>query len=107
MSTFADFDVEIADDKHSLPSHYNGSVSTAGTPVTITPSSPIQLCIICNPDKGTRKNDKDDVLLISIDGTTNYFTVGRGRTLGLPGVFSTLKIDSNVNGTNYEVIVWY
>jgi hypothetical protein len=103
-----DFDIEITDIKDSTPQHFNGTVTTAGTPVSITPSNGriIQLALIKNPSKGTNKNNTADVLLLNIDATTTYMSLNRGEFVYLAGAFATLKIDSNNNGVKYEVVVW-
>ena len=108
MSEFDDFDVEIQDERDSDPEHFNSNVAVAGVPNSITPTSakPIQLAYIKNPNKGVNANDPNDVLYINIDGTVNYTTISRGEYIYIPGVFTTLKIDTNNDGTKYEVIVW-
>jgi hypothetical protein len=108
MAEMNDFDIEIQDEKDSTPEHFNGNVASAGTSVPITPTSgkDIQLAYIKNPNRGDNKNEIADVLYINIDGGSEYTTLSRGEYVYLPGTFTTLKIDSNNNGTNYEVIVW-
>lgn len=108
MSTFDDFDLEIQNECDSTPEHINGTVTTAGSPNTLTPSSGknIQLAYIKNPNKGTNANNTVDVLYITIDGTSLFTTLSRGEYIYMPGIFANLKIDTNNNGTKYEVIVW-
>ena len=111
MAEFDDFDVEIQDEKDSAPEHINSNVAIAGSPDTLTPASgkKITLAYIKNPNKGVRQNDTQDVLYISIDGsvpTTGGTTISRGEYTYLAGVFTELKIDTNNNGTIYEVILW-
>jgi hypothetical protein len=110
----ADFDhrnIEIQDEIGRDTEHYNGSVTTAGSPVTVSTSSanPIQFSYILNPSKGTNANDPTDLLYVSWDGT-NYTVIPRGGYIMWPGKgFGTsnqsIKIDSNANGTNYEVML--
>lgn len=106
MTDFVDFDVEIQDTKESNGVHYNGAVAVAGVPASITPSSKIQLVFIKNPNKGPNQNTPNVVILVSIDGTTNYISISRGEYVYIPGIFTTLKIDSTVNGGKYESIIW-
>jgi hypothetical protein len=108
MGNFSDFDIEIQDIKDSSPEHFNGTVTTAGTPVTITPSSGkiIQLVLINNPNRGPNANTINQVLLVNIDGGSYKFSVPRGSSFYIPGIFSSFKIDSNLNSTKYEVILW-
>tara|TARA_R100000951_G_scaffold19275_1_gene16086 strand:- start:3557 stop:3877 length:321 start_codon:yes stop_codon:yes gene_type:complete len=103
-----DFDVEIQDEKQSNPEHFNGVVTTAGSPVTITPTSGenVQLVLVKNPNKGPNKNNPNDVLLVSIDGGTTYVSLSRGEYAYFPGIFTSVKIDSTANGAKYESIVW-
>ena len=111
MSGFDNFDVEIQNECDSTPEHFNGDLGTAGTVTTITPTSgkQIQFAIVVNPGKGSDKNSNNDVIYASIDGTdpnTKRVTVnknGRGRFNGL---FTELKMTSNNNDTNYEVILY-
>lgn len=104
---FKDFDIEIQDEKDSKPEHINGTVTTAGVPVTVTAGNalPIQHALIICPNKGPNANTGGAYLLVSSDGTTNYTTVPRGGSLRIDGVFDNLKIDAGSNGTNYEIII--
>lgn len=106
MANFNDFDVEIQDEKDSKPEHINGSVPTAGTPITVTAgnSLPIQQALIVCPGKGPNANTGGSYLLVSSDGTT-YTTVPRGGSLRIDGVFDNLKIDASINGVKYELIL--
>ena len=108
MSTMGDFDLEIQDERDSNPEHFEGSVATAGSSVTITPTNAqqIQKAIIISPKRGPNANGFNDVLKINIDGTTKFIHIARGESLELPGVFTSLKIDALTNGVNYEIIVW-
>jgi hypothetical protein len=96
--TFAEPDI--------VPTHFEGSVATAGTPVSLTLPNPIQLAFVFNPNKGASANNQLDVLYITIDGSTKKTTVPRGSSRYFPGVFSTFKVDTNNSGTKYEVILW-
>lgn len=91
------------------PNHQNGSVTTAGVPVSITaPSSNvIQQFYIQNPSKGPNSNGPNDYLRVSIDNTTNYITLNRGESMSFQGDTSTVKVDASSNGVKYEAIVWY
>lgn len=108
MAEFEDFDIEVQDEKDTTPEHQNGQVTTAGTPASLTPTSTkaIQLAYVKNPNKGPNANGSQDVLLVSIDGGTTYTSVSRGEYAYFPGVFTTLKLDSNNNNVKYEVILW-
>lgn len=106
MPNFADFDIEISDNKESSGIHYNGVVAVAGTPTSITPTNPIQLAFVKNPNKGPNQNSSNIVLLINIDGTSNSISISRGESVYIPGKFTTLKVDSTVNGGKYELIIW-
>jgi hypothetical protein len=89
------------------PTHFESAVATAGTPDTITiPGKKIQLVFVFNPNKGPSKNQTQDVLFITIDGSPQKTTVPRGASRYFPGTFDTLEVDTNNDGTNYEVIVW-
>ena len=105
---FEDFDLEIQDEKDSDPEQFNDTVTTAGTPKIESPTSakPIQLALIKNPNKGPNANSSQDVLLIIIDGGSQVFSISRGEYVYFPGVFSSISIDTNTNGTNYELILW-
>jgi hypothetical protein len=104
---FNDFDVEIQNEKDSKPEHINGSVTFAGTPITVTAGNglPIQSALIICPNKGPNANSKGTYLLVSSDGTANYTTVPRGGKLQICGVFDNLTIDASDNNTNYEIII--
>lgn len=87
-----------------------GNVATVGEPITITPASGNiikTIFIECNstidPDN---PNNTNDALKYSIDGGTVYFTLMAGLNILLPGTFANLKLDTNVDGTSYQVIVW-
>lgn len=105
---FKDFDVEIQDDKENSPEHFNGSVATAGSPVSLslTSTNPISHAFILNPSKGTNANAINDVLLLNVDNGTTFITIARGESISLPVNGSSIKIDTNNNGTNYEAILY-
>ena len=87
--------------------HQNGEVATAGTPVTITPpSGNIKSIIVQNPFKGPNENGANNVLLISIDGGTTYYSVAKGGQFNAnPVDLASFDIDTNIDGTNYELIL--
>ena len=106
MGEFNDFDLEIQDIKDSTPEHTNDTVTTAGTPITVqrTDNKQATLVYVKNPNKGTRKNDTNDVIYISIDGQDpedEGTTLARGEFIYLPGPIADgdLKFDSNSDGT--------
>jgi len=110
MGNFEDFDLEIQDIRDSTPEHFGGNVASAGTPVTITPTSTkdIQYCfIMCN---GTRdpwnSNGINEAIKFSIDSGTTWTTLMAGESQYVPGVFASIRIDASDNGVNYQVIVW-
>jgi len=108
VADMQDRDIEIQNEKNSDPEQFEDSVTTAGTPETITPSTGniIQMALVQNPHKGKNKNNPNDVLYVNIDGSSTTFTVAYGEAIPFSGVYSTLSIDSNNNGVNYEVILW-
>ena len=104
---FKDFDVEIQNLNESDPQHFNGAVATAGVPVLITPTNtrPITYAYIQNPGVGPNANATNRVILFSTDGVT-YVALARNESIAIPGIFTTLYIDTSNNATNYEIIVW-
>ena len=104
---FNDFDIEIQNEKDSKPEHINGSVTLAGTPITVTAGNglPIQSALIINPRIGPNANASGIYLLVSSDGGANYTTVPRNGKLRICGVFDNIKIDSNTNGAKFEIIL--
>jgi len=108
-----EFQTEVEDAVNSEPEHANTVVATSGVPEVIQrlDNKEITLTYVKNPSKGTRINDKSDVIYISIDGsvpTSNGTTLVRGEYIYIPGqiVDGNLKIDSNNSGTNVEIILW-
>jgi len=105
---FRDFNLETDDKLNSSPEHFNGTVTTAGSPVTLslTSTNDITYAFILNPSKGPNANSTNDVLLVNIDGTATYTTLARGESISLPVNNASIKIDTTTNGTKYEVILW-
>lgn len=87
--------------------HINGTVTTAGSPDTITPTAnTIRAFVVQNPIKGPNKNGSSDVLLISLDSGVTFFSLARGDVLTMSYVnIADIRMDSNNNGTNYEIIL--
>jgi len=108
MAFFDDRDIEIQDITDSEPEHFTGSVTTAGTPVVITPTNgrSIQFFRIINHSRGTYANTANDIIKYSLDGGTTYTELERPGFEALPGVVTSLYVDSNNNGVNYDIIVW-
>lgn len=107
MANFTDFDIEVQDEKGNIPEQFNGSVTTSGSPVTITPSSgKIVAAEVFNPNRGTNANGFDDNLLVSFDGGSTFRTVPRGGTIAIESVYlDDFQVDANNDGTNYEIIL--
>jgi hypothetical protein len=93
-------------DPDIVPTQFESAVAIAGTPDILTLTNKIQLAFIFNPNKGSNKNGPLDVLYVTIDGSTKKTTIPRGSSRYFAGVFNTFKVDTNNNGTNYEVILW-
>jgi hypothetical protein len=93
-------------DPDIVPTHFESAVATAGSPDTLSLTNKIQLAFIFNPHRGANQNDPSDVLYVTIDGGTKKTTIPRGSSRYFAGVFNTFKVDTNNNGTNYEVILW-
>jgi hypothetical protein len=97
-------------DESLTPEHFNGSVATAGSPIIITPTSanPIKNVFIqCNNTRDPiNPNALNDAIEFSLDGGTTYTVLMSGESIFLPGVMNSLKLDTNVNGTFYQVILW-
>lgn len=110
MANFTDFDVEITDLKNSTPEHFNGSVATAGSPVTITPSTGnvIMYFFIDVPSvrDPVAPNALTDAIMYSLDAGTTYQYLMSGESVFLPGNIASLRINTNANGTTYRIIVW-
>ena len=110
MSSFNDFDLEIQDIKDSDPECFTGNVATAGVPVTLTPTNGriIQLAFINvnstrDPDNS---NSINDAIKFSIDGGVSWLTLMTGESQYIPGIFTDLRLNTNSNGTHYQVILW-
>ena len=97
-------------DETFAPEHFNGNVSTAGTPQTIVPGStdPIKTIFVeCNSTKHPdNSNGINDAILFSIDGGITYVALLAGESIFLPGEFTDLRLDTNSNGTFFQVILW-
>ena len=110
MNDFGDFDIEIQDNKNSSLESFIGSIATAGVPSTLTPTSrnSIRLAFINVQSKRDpdNPNDINDAIKYSIDGGITYHTLLSGESIFIPGVFTNLKLDTNNNGTYYQVILW-
>ena len=87
--------------------HQNGSIPTAGTPITITPpSGNIKSIIVQNPFKGPNENGANDVLLVSLTGGATYYSVAKGGQFNAnPVDLASVDIDTNTDGANYELIL--
>lgn len=105
---FRDFNLEVDDNLNNQPEHFNGSVATAGSPVTITLTSgnDISNIFLINPSAGPNANGVNDLLYLNIDGGATYITLARGDSVSLPVNRVNIKIDTNINATNYELICW-
>lgn len=107
--SFEDFDIEIQDEKQSNPEHFNGNVTTAGVPVTLSLTSAVEIQWAYIECAGTRdpdnKNNINDSIKYSLDGT-NYIPLMAGESAFVPGIVSEIKLDTNTNGTYYYVILW-
>ncbi len=89
--------------------HVNGTVVTAGTPVTVTPpSGNIKAFILQNPPVGPNLNSSTKVLLVSFDGGANYFTVPNGAIYVAEEIDeANITIDATKDNTNFEIILEY
>lgn len=108
--SFKNFDVEVQNLDDSTPEQFNGNVATVGSVVTLVPTSakPIQFAYI--EVNGRRDPDNpnaiNDAIKYSIDGGTNFNTLMAGESVSLSGIFTDLRLDTNEDGTNYQVILW-
>jgi len=106
---FNDFDVEIENKKDSTPEHIEGSVTTAGVPITVTASNakPIHSAIILNQRVGPNANPSGSTsyLRVSTDGGSNWATVPRNGWITLAGVFDDIRVDAGADGLKYEIIL--
>ena len=107
MAEFNNFDLEIEDLKDAVVEHKNGSVTTAGTPVTITAtgSKKILSALIINQAVGPQANSLGDLLYVSFDGGSNYTTISRRGNIAIQGAYDDIRVDSNNNGVKYEIIL--
>lgn len=97
-----DFDVEIQNEKDSQAESFIATVTTAGTPVTITPTTgrTISCASIQVPDDGPNvgTNQINDYILYSTDGGTIFHQLKVNEFVGLPGSFNDLVLDSSRDG---------
>ena len=106
---FDDFDIEIQNDTGSEPESAVITITTAGSPVTFTPTSarPIQTAFLnvprVGPNSGT--NLPNRYILYSINGGTVYHTLGVNESISLPGNFADLRLDASHDGMKVEVEV--
>jgi hypothetical protein len=106
MADFNDFSIETQDEKGVIPENINGTVVTAGTPVTISPSSgKITSLTVYNPRRGPNSNNNNDVLLISVDSSGTKISLPRGEDFSLDTYIDSFEIDANNNNTNFEVVI--
>ena len=112
MADFNDFDLEVQNESDSTIEQFTGSVTTAGSAVVITPSNsrPIKSFFIDVPSviDPVAPNSILDAIKYSTDGGTTYFTIMSGEWLYMPteAGITNLYIDSNANGTTYQIAVW-
>ena len=107
MAEFVDFDVEIQNERDSDAESSVVTVTTAGTPVTITPATgrPVSCASIHVPDVGPNvgTNTIQDYILYSTDGGTVFHVLKVNEFVGLPGNFADLRIDASKNGMKATV----
>lgn len=103
------FDHEMEDINDSAPKHFNGTVTTAGTPTTLVSpdASNFTSAIVSNPAKGPNENTKSTLLFVSFDAGTTYMTLERGTSISITANFANIKIDTDTDGASYEVITTY
>lgn len=112
MAEFNDFDIEIENEKESTVEQFSGNVATAGVPVTITPSNgrPIKSFFIDVPSVMDIQapNAIADGILYSMDGGTTYFSLSSGEWIYMPveAGITDLRIDTNNDGTTYQISTW-
>ena len=106
MANFSDFDIEIQDEKDAKVEQINGSVTTAGSAVTVAPSSGLLFnqALIVNQPIGPNANAYGTYLTITVDDNTDIITIKRGGHVRIDGRGNNIKIDSNVSGAKFEVI---
>lgn len=107
MAQFNDFDIEVENEKGNTPEQQIVTVTTAGAPMTVTPSSgKITNILVINPNKGPNKNQKNDLIYLSLDGSTNYLTIQRGTNLSISGIYlDNFNLDANNNNVVAEVFI--
>ena len=93
-----------------IPEHFNGNVTTAGNPITIIPTSLKAISytfIQCNTVRDpVNPNTISDAIYFSLDNGVTYSTLMAGESIFVPGVYDNVKLDSNSDATNYQVIIW-
>lgn len=87
--------------------HFNGTVETSGTPITVTPTSGnIVSIIVQNPDDGPNQNPGNRVLLLSWDGGTTYFSIKNTGIYTASNISEpSVVLDATGNNTNFEIIL--
>jgi hypothetical protein len=102
---FKDFDIEVQNQSDVVTEHIEGTVTTAGTPVTITATGgkKILQILVINQKKGTNANTFDDLLLVNTDGGSVFTTVQRKFKASC--YIDSFRIDANNNGVKYEVVI--
>lgn len=102
MADFNDFDIEIQNEKDSDSESFVATVTTAGSPVTITPTNlkTITCAYIHVPDAGPNvgTNTIGDYILYSTDGGSVFHQLKVNEWIGLPGNFSDIRIDASKDG---------
>lgn len=106
MAFFDDFD-PTDNVANSEAEPFITEVITAGTPVTVTPSTGRQIkqALIkverIGPNSGT--NTFLDYILYSVDGGTIFHTLRVNDFIVLPGLFDDLRIDASKDGMKAEI----
>jgi hypothetical protein len=102
MADMQDFDLEIQNERGSDPESFVATVTTAGSPITITPTSgrPIACAAIHVPSAGPNvgTNVVEEYVLYSTDGGVVYHQLKVNEFVGLPGNFTDIRIDSSIDG---------
>jgi len=107
MGDFNDFDLEIENLRGSTPESFITTITTAGSPVTVSPSSgdSIKVAYVNVPLIGpnSTNNTINRYILYSTDSGTTYHTLRVNESINIPGVFQDLRIDSSHNGMKVEI----
>ena len=92
------------------PEQINGNVAVAGVPNTVAPTSGkhIQTAFIaCNSVVDPwNPNAIGDAIRFSLDDGTTWTTLMAGESQHIPGIYNNVQVDTNINGTLYQVILW-